>query len=112
MATDHPEHKRKRPNSPFIYCHSLDCEHKYGWQCSPECHAPKTPCKKWWGSVSDTGYAVQKENGEYLYVHRVRWEKVNGPIPEGRKLMNTCGMTRCVNPQHWRLSREMPYLER
>ena len=39
-------------------------------------------------------------NGATLYVYRLLWEDLHGPIPAGRELHHTCVDYRCVNPAH------------
>lgn len=31
---------------------------------------------------------------------KMRWEKVNGPVPEGKQLNHTCDRINCVNIEH------------
>lgn len=73
-------------------------------------------CWDWRGTVSAaTGYGLIGNCG----VHRIMWEEVNGPIPEGMVLDHSCHNEaarrgecaggpsclhrRCVNPEHLRL---------
>lgn len=53
-----------------------------------------------YGQFSVEAYAGRRRT---LYAHRVAWELVNGPIPEGGAVLHTCDVTRCVNPNHLRL---------
>ena len=51
------------------------------------------------------GYAVIGWRGEdgksrAALVHRVTWQAVNGPVPEGMTLDHLCRVRRCVNPDH------------
>jgi hypothetical protein len=75
-------------------------------------------CFRWTGQLSDTGYGVigsggaSGVGGRNLYVHRVAYELVWGPIPPGLEIDHTChtaacGRTgrdcphrRCINPLH------------
>jgi hypothetical protein len=45
-------------------------------------------------TVNGRGYAVKKvggRKGKVLYVHRMEWERVNGPIPEGHLIHHRDG---------------------
>ena len=37
---------------------------------------------------------------QMTYAHRVSYEFVNGPIPEGKEIMHICDNPACVNPNH------------
>ena len=39
-------------------------------------------------------------NGKYKLAHRVVYESLVGPIPEGMDMDHLCRVPRCVNPQH------------
>ena len=58
-------------------------------------------CWLWTGSFS--GYGRIAEGGRYsktLLAHRVAYELLVGPIPEGLTIDHLCKNTRCVNPTH------------
>ena len=59
----------------------------------------KTGCFNWIMSTSH-GYAQTKINRKTVRAHRVAYEKVNGPIPEGVVIRHTCDNPICVNPDH------------
>lgn len=61
-------------------------------------------CWLWTGSCIAAGYGQieVRENGrrKSLRVHRVVWELLRGPIPEGLVLCHTCDNPPCCNPDH------------
>jgi hypothetical protein len=57
---------------------------------------PATPCVLWAHWVDPEGYG--RSNG-YL-VHRMAWERTNGPIPEGLTIDHLCRVRLCVNVEH------------
>lgn len=50
---------------------------------------PATGCKIWHGARLKN-YGVIRVNGKSRRVHRVAWEAVNGPVPDGLELDHTC----------------------
>jgi hypothetical protein len=62
-------------------------------------------CHVWIGYRTDDGYAAAKVDGHNRMVHRVRYEREIGPIPEGMVLDHyVCnnGPNGCCNPHHCR----------
>lgn len=60
-------------------------------------------CWMWVGSLSGNGYGrIQGYvvDASPKLAHRVAYELVNGPIPEGMQLDHLCRNRRCVNPAH------------
>jgi len=60
-------------------------------------------CWIWTGSSDKDGYGQIREAGRgspLLKAHRVSWEMVNGPIPEGLCLRHRCDNPPCVRPDH------------
>lgn len=56
-----------------------------------------------WTASAPHGYGQIKAGGKFvktLYAHRVAYEMLVGPIPEGLHLDHLCRVTRCVNPKH------------
>ncbi|VXA93399.1 HNH endonuclease signature motif containing protein [Citricoccus sp. K5] len=64
-------------------------------------------CWIWTGPVNDNGYGVIStggREGRLLRVHRLAYELLVGPIPEGLHIDHVrnkgCASRRCVNPDH------------
>jgi hypothetical protein len=65
----------------------------------------RTPdgCWLWTGALKVNGYAqlqVGGRTGKRLYAHRVAYELLVGPIPDGLQLDHLCRVRHCVNPAH------------
>jgi hypothetical protein len=55
------------------------------------------------GSLNDDGYGqirVGGRKGKTIRVHRLAWEEVHGPIPDGMTVCHTCDVPACCNPAH------------
>lgn len=57
-------------------------------------------CWIWTGPQSSNGYGFVKWGGQTRRVHRVVWEVLVGPIPEGLTMDHLCRVTLCCNPDH------------
>lgn len=57
-------------------------------------------CFLWRGVVGNSGYGLIRHIGKYRLVHRVVYELINGPIPNGMQIDHLCGVQICVNPAH------------
>ena len=60
-------------------------------------------CVSWTGSHTATGYGQRRHNGKMAYVHRLAYEEVNGPIPEGMTIDHLCENKACYNVAHLEL---------
>ena len=61
---------------------------------------PEAGCWLWLGSVSPDGYGRVIIGGKKVLAHRVAWEQVRGPIPQGMCVCHKCDTPACVNPSH------------
>ena len=63
-------------------------------------------CWIWTGSVNHKGYGQIKDGSQrdgtkrMRIVHRVVYESLRGPIPEGLDIDHLCRVHACVNPAH------------
>ena len=56
-------------------------------------------CWLWQGTTS-SGYGRISVNAKRQSVHRVVWEALVGPIPDGMQMDHLCRIRNCVNPDH------------
>lgn len=60
-------------------------------------------CWLWTGAKTAGGYGVLQSggrNGKIIRAHRLSWELVNGPIPDGVDICHHCDIPPCVRPDH------------
>lgn len=57
-------------------------------------------CREWIGSRFLSGYGRLKKEGRTYRAHRMVWELVNGPVPEGMLVLHRCDNRACVHPGH------------
>lgn len=57
-------------------------------------------CWQWTGYLMPNGYARFSLRGKQHYAHRVAYECVNGPIPDGLVIDHLCRNRGCANPAH------------
>ena len=57
-------------------------------------------CWFWTGYRIKRGYGMLTINQRQLLAHRVAYEWLVGPIPQGLQLDHLCRVTNCVNPEH------------
>jgi len=57
-------------------------------------------CKEVTGARDRAGYSRQRSGGKIVYSHRLVWEWLNGPIPNGMYICHHCDNPSCVNPSH------------
>lgn len=57
-------------------------------------------CWEWTAYIDPAGYGRFRLRTHSAYAHRVSYELLVGPIPDGLTLDHLCRNTRCVNPDH------------
>lgn len=57
-------------------------------------------CWLWLGCLDKRGRGIIKLFGHCQQANRIVWRLANGPIPEGKKVLNNCGNKKCINIQH------------
>jgi hypothetical protein len=57
----------------------------------------------WTGGLAN-GYPAGKHEGKTVYLKRLIWEEVHGPIPAGLVVVSHCGQRTCIEPTHLSLS--------
>lgn len=72
------------------------------------CVAGAGGCLLWTGNLTSDGYGTIRIGSRIdgsrrmTPVHRVTWEHMNGPVPDGLEIDHTCKTRSCVNVQHLR----------
>jgi len=61
-------------------------------------------CWIWIAAKNPGGYGLFSLNVKMQLAHRIAYEMVHGPIPEGMQLDHICHCRACVNPDHLRLA--------
>jgi len=57
-------------------------------------------CWAWTASCNRRGYGQFRVAGTLKAAHRVLWEQMHGPIPDGMIVCHHCDNPGCVNPDH------------
>ena len=57
-------------------------------------------CWEWLGSKTATGYGHFWYQSRDVVAHRIAYEWLNGPIPDGLEIDHLCRNRSCVNPAH------------
>ncbi len=66
-------------------------------------HAGDDDCWLWKGSRTSHGYGSFSISAHTRTAHRLSWEYINGPIPDGLVIDHLCRVRHCVNPAHMEL---------
>lgn len=56
-------------------------------------------CWDWAGTIN-YGYGRLRKDGGKVYAHKIMWEVVNGPVPNGLFVLHKCDNRKCCNPDH------------
>jgi len=57
-------------------------------------------CWLWMRQINRYGYATYRKSKKTLFVHRLTYTLVKGPIPSGLQIDHLCRVRHCVNPAH------------
>jgi hypothetical protein len=57
-------------------------------------------CWVWRGALNNKGYGSTQWGKKVQGLHRITYEAVNGPIPEGLEIDHLCRNRACCNPAH------------
>jgi len=60
-------------------------------------------CWLWQRTVGQDGYGRTLRCKKWYLAHRLYWQELRGPIPEGRVIDHLCNVRSCVNPDHMEL---------
>lgn len=66
---------------------------------------PEDACWPWQGAHHTQGYGRCWDTriGKIRYAHRLVYELLRGPIPDGLDILHSCDNPPCVNPAHLRI---------
>jgi hypothetical protein len=65
-----------------------------------KCSRPDGDCIRWTGVHGPKGYGRIGVDGKTKIVHRVAYEVLVGPIPDGLEIDHRCRVRDCINVQH------------
>ena len=60
----------------------------------------RTPCWIWTGVIARDGYGRIQVFGIHKKPHRLTFEAIHGPIPDGMQLDHLCRSRACMRPDH------------
>lgn len=53
-------------------------------------------CRVWTGYTNNHGYGSMRLKGKWVFTHRLAWELINGPIPNGLWVLHHCDNPPCL----------------
>lgn len=62
--------------------------------------APLDGCWEWQGFITGRGYGQAYIGSQKFATHRLMYQLVVGPIPDGLVIDHLCRNRRCLNPRH------------
>ena len=62
--------------------------------------SPETGCMEWLAGLHSAGYGQMAVKRRTTYAHRISYELLVGPIPEGLEIDHLCRNRACVRPDH------------
>lgn len=70
-----------------------------------------TGCREWLGTKHSKGYGCIRFKRKMEKVHRVIWELMKGPIPEGMHVLHACDNPECCEINHLELGTNRDNIE-
>lgn len=64
------------------------------------CHLTPSGCLEFTGTHMGMGYGQSSYQGRRQPAHRIVWQHLNGPIPDGMLVCHTCDNPPCCNIDH------------
>lgn len=76
---------------------TIDWDHRFWRRVHPEAISG---CWLWHGFIDRHGYGLCSLRNATRRAHRVAYEMVHGPVPDGLCVLHRCDVRGCVNPDH------------
>jgi hypothetical protein len=96
-------YRGRHPRQRFVTGHNTGARSTFADTFDEHWVEDKRGCWIWQRGLTSYGYSQLRYGGSPVLGHRFRWERDNGPVPEGEQLHHVCGDRRCVNPAHLEL---------
>lgn len=85
------------PANPRSRTHGMSLAERLAFWSNPD---PDSDCILWAAALNNDGYGSVYWEGKCRKAHRMAWQAVHGPIPEGMCVCHRCDRPSCVNPDH------------